>query len=465
MAEQERRSKATVDGNFMGKLDDKAPEKVYVDVHFVCQQCSQPLKLHESLTPVYFEEKLEEMKRRDEEFQKEGKMPSNQTEQDENKIERRREWAMNTQRSIEGLDQDATLLDLMSREDVGGYHNTRVRLQLAEQYFNALSSTSPVDHPLCEDCLKSTQRRLENDILFSEEARIGYDDLLKKWQQEYDSEEGKTLEKELEEEVEQLKLEEEQLKKELEDIEAKRNTVKGELKDTIAKLELLKEEDRDLHRQYNIHQGEMLQLQDEVRGIEYQTAHATSQLKLLKKTNVLSMAFHIWHQGLFGTINGFRLGRLTTVPVEWSEINAAWGQCALLLTCLARYANVTFQKFSVVAYGNQSYVLQYPEKDGRNAVSLPLYTSGGYKFMMDSKFDRAMVAYLDCFSQLKKHIESTGKGYKLPYGIEKDKIGEDGKVYSIKMQGNSPEHWTKALKFLLTNLQWSIGWHQLTTVR
>jgi hypothetical protein len=52
--------------------------------------------------------------------------------------------------------------------------------------------------------------------------------------------------------------------------------------------------------------------------------------------NVFNATFHIWHVGHFATINGFRLGRLPSVPVEWTEINAAWGQTALLLTCLAK---------------------------------------------------------------------------------------------------------------------------------
>lgn len=56
-----------------------------------------------------------------------------------------------------------------------------------------------------------------------------------------------------------------------------------------------------------------------------------SQRDRLSKINVLNTAFHIWKQGSFGTINGFRLGQLPHSQVEWSEINAAWGQVALLI--------------------------------------------------------------------------------------------------------------------------------------
>ena len=59
------------------------------------------------------------------------------------------------------------------------------------------------------------------------------------------------------------------------------------------------------------------------------------QLERLRRTNVFNDAFHIWFDGPFGTVNGFRLGRLPSVAVEWDEINAAWGMACLLLTTMA----------------------------------------------------------------------------------------------------------------------------------
>lgn len=50
------------------------------------------------------------------------------------------------------------------------------------------------------------------------------------------------------------------------------------------------------------------------------------------------------HSGQFGTINNFRLGRLPSVPVEWNEINAAWGQTVLLLHALANKMGLKFQR-------------------------------------------------------------------------------------------------------------------------
>lgn len=93
-----------------------------------------------------------------------------------------------------------------------------------------------------------------------------------------------------------------------------------------------------------------------IYSLKCQINYAQAQLEKLKKTNVFNATFHIWHSGHFGTINNFRLGRLPSAPVDWSEINAAWGQTALLLTALARKMNLTFQRFRLVPYGNHSYI-------------------------------------------------------------------------------------------------------------
>lgn len=54
-------------------------------------------------------------------------------------------------------------------------------------------------------------------------------------------------------------------------------------------------------------------------------------------------AFCIGHDGVFGTVNGLRLGRVPGVNVEWAEINAAWGQALLLLYTIARKVDFTFE--------------------------------------------------------------------------------------------------------------------------
>ncbi len=94
-----------------------------------------------------------------------------------------------------------------------------------------------------------------------------------------------------------------------------------------------------------------------------------------------------------------RLGRLPSVPVEWNEINAAWGQTALLLSCLAKKVGMEFQKYNLVPYGSYSYIKVIA--DGK---VLPLYGSGGFKMIFDTKFDMGMVAFLDCLQQFAAEV-------------------------------------------------------------
>nr|CAD7595662.1 unnamed protein product [Timema genevievae] len=66
--------------------------------------------------------------------------------------------------------------------------------------------------------------------------------------------------------------------------------------------------------------------------------------------------------------------------------------------------------------------------------ALPLYGSGGFRFLWDTKFDAAMVAFLDCLQQFKEEVEKGDSGFCLPYKMERGKIEDSatGNSYSIK---------------------------------
>jgi len=178
--------------------------------------------------------------------------------------------------------------------------------------------------------------------------------------------------------------------------------------------------------------------------------HASDQLERLRKTNVFNDVFRIWHDGPFGTINNLRLGRLPNAPVEWSEINAAWGQALLLLNTLANKMEYKFQNYRLIPNGSFSRIER--TTDGR---VLDLFTTGEIGRFFKSGRSDAMVAFLDCLKQLGVVAESRDKEktFKVPYPIEGDLIGG----CSIKAQFNDVE-WTRSLKFTLTNLKWLLAW-------
>uniref|UniRef100_A0A663MIC4 Beclin 1 n=1 Tax=Athene cunicularia TaxID=194338 RepID=A0A663MIC4_ATHCN len=260
-------------------------------------------------------------------------------------------------------------------------------------------------------------------------------------------------------ELKELALEEEQLIQELEDVEKNRKIVAEDFERVRAEAERLEQEEAQYQKEYCEFKRQQLELDDELKSVDNQMRYAQMQLDKLKKTNVFNATFHIWHSGQFGTINNFRLGRLPSVPVEWNEINAAWGQTVLLLHALANKMGLKFQRYRLVPYGNHSYLESLTDK----SKELPLYCSGGLRFFWDNKFDHAMVAFLDCVQQFKEEVEKGETRFCLPYrmDVEKGKIedtGGSGGSYSIKTQFNSEEQWTKALKFMLTNLKWGLAW-------
>lgn len=65
---------------------------------------------------------------------------------------------------------------------------------------------------------------------------------------------------------------------------------------------------------------------------------------------------------------------------------------------------------------------------------LPLFGSGGFRFLWDTKFDSGMVAFLDCLQQFKEKVEEGDKDFCLPYKMNKGKIEDSSSDanYSIK---------------------------------
>ncbi|XP_030371622.1 beclin-1-like protein [Scaptodrosophila lebanonensis] len=330
--------------------------------------------------------------------------------------------------------------------------------KLKAELFDCLSSNSEIDHPLCEECADSMLEIMDRELCIAEDEWNVYKAYLKDLEQQQEAPNVNALDKELAE----LKQSEQQLLAELASLKAEEQTLNMAIAQEELEKEKLHEQEESYWREYTKHRRELMLTEDDKRSLECQIAYSKQQLDKLRDTNIFNITFHIWHAGHFGTINNFRLGRLPSVSVDWSEINAAWGQTVLLLSALARKIGLTFERYRVVPFGNHSYV----EVLGENR-ELPLYGSGGFKFFWDTKFDAAMVAFLDCLMQFQREVEKTDQEFLLPYKMEKGKIIDPstGNSYSIKIQFNSEEQWTKALKFMLTNLKWGLAWVSSQCVR
>jgi len=326
------------------------------------------------------------------------------------------------------------------------------QLRVSSELFDMLSDNSQVDHPLCEECTDSLLENIEKQLELAEQEAQEYQDYLHNLNEET---EDTSCVSSLEDDLQQLQLQESQLNQELETLKQEEVETESELKEAVTQRELLEQQEEKYWREYTSHKQKLLLAEDEYRSLDLQLRNTQNQLEKLKKTNVFNATFHIWHSGHFGTINGFRLGRLPSVPVDWSEVNTAWGQTVLLLHSLCTKINLTLTKYNLIPYGNFSYIKVISENK-----ELPLYGSGGFKLIWDNKFDSGMAAFLECLQQFKEEVERGDSGFCLPYEMEKGKILDrsTGNSYSVKMQFNSEEQWTKAMKYMLTNLKWGLAW-------
>ncbi|XP_073230660.1 beclin-1-like isoform X1 [Porites lutea] len=427
-------------------------------VSFVCQRCYQPLKLDHSLLSLDGETIAEltapfpELKaQRDDGNESGGKLntSSNQspdTAEDENVEHACRIIPPTRLQSLEGG------FTVIGDSQPNNTENLSHRLKVTTLLFDIMSGQSEVDHPLCEECTDTLLDQLDEQLKITEDELKDYKVFFNKLNDK------PALDTEgLSKELTDLRKEEEELIRKLEEVEKERENVAKKMEMEKERSKQLEEEERKYWLEYSEYQKELLECEDDQQSVDNQMRYAQAQLDKLKKTNVFNSTFHIWHKGHFGTINNFRLGRLPSVPVEWSEINAAWGQTVLLLHSLARKMNLTFERYRLVPYGNHSYLESLTDK----SKDLPLYGSGGFRFFWDTKFDQAMVGFLDCLQQFKEAVAKVDKRFCLPYRMEKGKIYDSsgsGGAFSIKIQFNSEEQWTKALKFVLTNLKWGLAW-------
>jgi beclin 1 len=419
-------------------------------VSFVCQRCRQPLKLDHSFnkleTQLIQELTTPLVQKQDADETINIFTETNAEEKDTEAISRR---VISPNFPVyDEEDTDFLLLGETGPESIGSGH----RIKVSSILFDIMSGQSEVDHPLCEECTDTLLDQLDHQLKITEDECKDYKDFLENLNTKPENVDDAALDDELE----HLKAEEEALRQQLEVVEKERMKLTEQIEDEKKVSQTLDEEEEKYWKEYNEYKRQVLALEDEHRSVENQLKYAQMQLDKLKKTNVFNATFHIWHSGHFGTINNFRLGRLPSVPVEWHEINAAWGQTVLLLYSLAKKMNLVFQRYRLVPYGNHSYIESLTDK----SKELPLYGSGGFRFFWDAKFDQAMVAFLDCLQQFKEEVEKGDTGFCLPYRMEKGKIEDNstGTSYSIKIQFNSEEQWTKALKFMLTNLKWGLAW-------
>lgn len=321
--------------------------------------------------------------------------------------------------------------------------------------FEILSARSDIDHPICSECTELLLDSLQKRQAGITREREAYVEFLKRAQQDVPTDQEKAQTRA---DLENAQQREQQALRELEALETEKARMEDELATLDEEAEALDAEEEAFWRDRNAFAAELASFQQERDSLLSQLAHDNKVLEALQRTNVYNDTFCIGHDGTFGTINGLRLGRTSEHPVDWPEINAAWGQTLLLLTVVIEKLNFRLKGFELVPVGSTSKVVRVDDSqnaDGKpKKTILELYSSGDLPLglgFLQRNFDNAMVAFLECLRQVGEHVSQSpsgaATGLKMPYMIKKDKIEN----VSIKL-GNfgQEEYWTKACKYTLT---------------
>lgn len=337
-------------------------------------------------------------------------------------------------------------------------------MEKVSRLFEILSARSDIDHPVCVECTELLVDGLQKRLEAATKERDAYSGFLKQVSADVPTQEEV---KESEELLAKARQEEDRAFKGLEELEREKAAIDTELWQLEEEARALDSDEERFWTERNDFAMKLAEFQNIRDSVNLKYDHDSHQLEKLQRTNVYNDTFCIGHDGKFGTINGLRLGRLSNVPVDWPEINAAWGHTVLLLVTIADKLGFKFEGYELQPMGSTSRIIRYDyaspsaSRSGSQRGSsrppkksiLELFSSGdmplGLTFM-HRKFDTAMEAFLDCLRQLGDFVDreaaKVGKSLPLPYHIDGDKIGNT----SIKLGMTQDDAWSRACKYALT---------------
>jgi len=204
---------------------------------------------------------------------------------------------------------------------------------------------------------------------------------------------------------------------------------------------------------------EINQVVENIQSVQSELACTESTLTKNKQINIMNDAFYIWFSGPFATINSLRLGNLPYKPIDFTEINAALGQAALAVHIVSSRAGIEFKSFVILPMGSFPKILKADDR----RTSYPLFIDSSSSFYLSSQsmfpkryFNLALTGFMTCIFEVGEYISNHDPTLSLPYRI----VIADSKISEVSFTyGVDEEVWTRALKFMLSNIKWIIAWY------
>mmetsp|Transcript_28115 Transcript_28115/g.49557 ORF Transcript_28115/g.49557 Transcript_28115/m.49557 type:complete len:438 (+) Transcript_28115:155-1468(+) len=348
-----------------------------------------------------------------------------------------------------------------NREGPGGGKDFHAQVQALTKVFEVVSDKVQVDTPLCNECNFDIIKKLQDKIKdIKEECKI-FRTCIKNIKKEQ-AERQTDPKKQREEEQREKKVAKE-VEAQMAEIQKQRLRLNAETQKLEAESERLMEFESKFWQEYQDFQIELAGLEESREAVESNVEMTKRQLKQLKCTNVYDDAFHISTKGHFGSINGFKLGRLPAQSVGWDEINAALGQVVLLLHCISKQINYDLKSVVLHPMGSYSKIA-----DSRNpSVLNELYNYSSSEFFLrqgsssssaGKRFNTALSLLLRAVKELGDFASSRDPSFELKKSIKGDEI-EGKSIQAVAAEVD----WTKALKYMLIDVKWLLAWSQRYT--
>lgn len=179
-------------------------------------------------------------------------------------------------------------------------------LDPATQAFELAYLRSRMEHPLCAECARIVLGRVRRQVAEARQLRDSYVSYLR--QAVADDEAGPSDDSHAAE-LEMLQNTADALRMDIDAMDKEQvqlTSALAALREDEAALDAMEEA---YWADYNAFMAEIEQVVCEREAVRRATDYAQDTLRMLRASNVLNDAFHIWHDGPFGTINGLRLGR------------------------------------------------------------------------------------------------------------------------------------------------------------
>ncbi|KFY83041.1 hypothetical protein V500_10204, partial [Pseudogymnoascus sp. VKM F-4518 (FW-2643)] len=203
----------------------------------------------------------------------------------------------------------------------------------ANRLFALLSARSDIDHPICTECTSLLLTSLSARLSASLRERDAYTAFLTHLHQTAPTPSSLAA---AHTSLSSARAAEEAATDSLLALERTQTTLAAELASLSASASTLDAAEAEFWHSHNTFSTDLAAAQATHASLSAAATHDARLLDLLQRTNVHNDSFPISHDGTFGTIAGLRLGRLAAHPVDWPEINAAWGHTLLLLATVAR---------------------------------------------------------------------------------------------------------------------------------